>query len=147
MFTTSYTSTRLSLSLHRISLSPAHHFLLANQTPLSVPISFSPDMSDRSPSSHLKVLFDAALQDYETQTGIPLAKHPLAERLQDCHSVESITTVLHEQTQAFNEFHGKGKVIKLLKNSVSLLHKLSAYAKLGEVIGVVHLRALMGKSI
>jgi hypothetical protein len=87
------------------------------------------------------------LQDYERQTGIALAKHPLAERLQECHSVESITAVLHEQTQAFNEFRGKEKVMKLLKNAVSVLYKLSACAKLGEVIGVVHLKALMGCSI
>ena len=94
-------------------------------------------MSDHSAPSNLNVLFEAALQDYETQTGIALAKHPLAERLQECHSIESITTVLHEQTHAFNEFRGKEKVIKLLKNAVSVLHKLTAGAKLGEVIGVV----------
>jgi hypothetical protein len=98
-------------------------------------------MSDHSAlaSSHLNVLFDAALKDYETQTGIPLAEHPLAERLQECQSIDSITAVLHEQTQAFNEFRGKEKVIKLLKNAVSVLYKLSACAKLGEVIGVVRL--------
>jgi hypothetical protein len=95
-------------------------------------------MTDDSASSHLKVLFDAALQDYEAQTGIHLAKHPLAERLQDCHSVETITAVLHEQIQAFNEFWGKDKIIKSLKNAVSVLYKLSACAKLGEVIGVVN---------
>jgi hypothetical protein len=61
--------------------------------------------------------------------------------------VESITAVLHEQTQAFNEFRGKEKVMKLLKNAVSVLYKLSAYAKLGEVIGVVHLNALIGSSL
>ena len=104
-------------------------------------------MSDQSASSHLKVLFEAALQDYETQTGIALAKHPLSVRLQDCHSVESITAVLHEQTQAFNEFLGKEKIAKLLKNAVSVLYKLSAGAKLGEVIGVVHLKALIGSFI
>jgi hypothetical protein len=101
-------------------------------------------MSDQSASSHLNVLCEAALQDYERQTGIALAKHPLAERLQECHSVESITAVLHEQTQAFNEFRGKEKLMKLLKNVVSILYKLSACAKLAEVIGVVHLKALMG---
>ena len=100
-------------------------------------------MSDQSASSHLKVLFEAALQDYEMLTGIALPKHPLAERLQECHSVESITAVLHEQTQAFNEFRGKEKVMKLLKNTVSVLHMLSACAKLGEIIGVVHLRVLL----
>jgi hypothetical protein len=104
-------------------------------------------MSDQSASSHLKVLFEAALQDYEGHTGIALAKHPLAERLQECDSADSITAVLHEQTQAFNEFQGKEKVMKLLKNAVSVLYKLSACAKLGEVIGVVFLKAFMGSSI
>ena len=104
-------------------------------------------MSDQSASSQLTVLFEAALQDYEKQTGITLAKHPLAERLQECDSVESITAVLHEQTQAFHDFRGKEKIIKLLKNAVSILYKLSACAKLGEVIDVVHLKALMGSSI
>ena len=130
--------------------SPPHYFLLANPTPLSIPISPSPDMSDHSASSHLNVLFEAALQDYERQTGIALAKHPLAERLQECHSVESITAVLHEQTQAFNEFRGKEKVMKLLEKVVSILCKLSASAKLGEVVhllGMVHLKALRGSSI
>ena len=103
-------------------------------------------MSDQLPSSHLKVLFEAALHDYETHTGITLAKHPLAERLQDCDSVESITAVLHEQTQAFNEFRGKEKAIKLLSNAVSVLYKLSTCAKLGEVISVVHLKAVMRNS-
>jgi len=98
-------------------------------------------------NDHLKILFEAALQDYETQTGIALAEHPLAERLQECHSVESIAAVLHEQTQAFDEFRGKEKVMKLLKNAVSVLYKLSACAKLGEVIGVVHLKALIGSVI
>jgi hypothetical protein len=106
-------------------------------SPFRPHISSSPNMSDHSAPSNLKVLFEAALQDYETQTGIALAKHPLAERLQECHSIESITTVLHEQTHAFNEFRGKEKVIKLLENSVSVLHKLTTCAKLGEVIGVV----------
>lgn len=94
-------------------------------------------MSDQSPSPHLKVLFEAALRDYETQTGIALPDHPLAKRLEECDSVESITVVLHEQTQAFNEFRGKEKVIKLLKTSLSLLYNISACAKLGEVIGMV----------
>ena len=96
-------------------------------------------MGDQLASSHLMVLFGVALQDYERQTGIALAKHPLAERLQECDSVESITAILYEQTQAFNEFRGKEKVMKLLKKAVSILYELSACAKLGEVIGAVRL--------
>ncbi len=104
-------------------------------------------MSDQSNLSHLQVLFEAALQDYEKQTGIALAKHPLAERLQECDSVGTITANLHEETQAFKEFRGKEKIMKSLQNAVAFLSKLSVCAKLGEVIGMVHLQALMGCSI
>ena len=103
-------------------------------------------MSNQSGSSHLKILFEEALRNYEDQTGIVLSKHPLAERLQECDSVDTITAILHEQTHAFNEFRGKEKVMRLLKNAVSVLYKLSACARLGEVIGMVQLKALMASS-
>ena len=96
-------------------------------------------MSDQSGLSRLQVLFEAALQDYERQTGIPLAKHPLAEQLQNCDSVESVTAVLREQTQVFSEFRGRDRVMGLLKNAVSVLYKLSATADLGQAIGLVRL--------
>jgi hypothetical protein len=66
-----------------------------------------------------------------------LVNHPLAEQLQNCDSVESVTAVLHGQTQAFSEFRGRDKVLKLLKNAVSVLHKLSSTADLGQAIGLV----------
>jgi hypothetical protein len=68
----------------RIPLSP-HHFLSANQQPLPIPHFFPNfDMSDQPGSSNFRVLFEAALEDYKQQTGIELAKHPLAKRLQNC---------------------------------------------------------------
>ena len=85
-------------------------------------------MSGQSEPSHLQVLFETALRDYEKQTGIVLAQHPLAEKLQNCGSVESVTDVLREQTQAFGEFRGKDKILKPLTKTVSVLHKLSATA-------------------
>jgi hypothetical protein len=87
-----------------------------------------------SGSSRLQVLFEAALQDYQTQTGIALAEHPLADQLQSCDSVDSVAAVLCDQTQAFNEFRGKDKVLKPLKTVLSHLHKLSA---VGKAIGLV----------
>jgi hypothetical protein len=94
-------------------------------------------MCDHSGLSHLQVLFEAALQDYEKQTGIALAKHPLANKLQNCDSVESITAVLHEQTQAFSEYWEKDKVLKPLKKAVSVLCKLSGTANFARAIGLV----------
>ena len=101
-------------------------------------------MSDQPGPSRLRVLFETALQDYEKQTGIVLANHPLAEHLQNCDSVESVTAVLREQTRAFSDFRGRDKIVKLLKNVVSVLHKLSATADLGEAIGLVRPQALSG---
>jgi fungal STAND N-terminal Goodbye domain len=93
-------------------------------------------MTDQLGSSDSRVLFETALQDYEKQTGIALAKHPLAEDLQNCDSVESVTAVLHEQTDAFSEFRGKERTSKLLKNVVSVLYKLAG-ADFGQAISLV----------
>ena len=97
-------------------------------------------MSDQSGPSRLQDLFEAAVQDYEKKTGIVLARHPLAEKLQNCHSIESITAVFHEQTEAFSQFRGGDKVLKPLKTIVSVLHKLSAAA---DTIGLVRLWAII----
>ena len=83
-------------------------------------------MSDQPVHSHFQVLFEAAFQGYERQTGIRLAHHSLAERLQSCDSVESVTAVLCAQTVAFGEIQGNDKVLKPLKNVVSVLHKLTS---------------------
>jgi hypothetical protein len=125
----------ISTLCHSLRFLSPHHFFLANQTPLPIPHFFlTPDMSDQSGSSHLRVLFEAALQDYRKQTGIALAEHPLAERLQNCDSVESVTAVLREQTQAFREFRGNDKVLKPLKRAVSVLYKLSALPILVKIL-------------
>jgi hypothetical protein len=94
-------------------------------------------MSAQSGPSHFRVLFEAALENYKQQTGIELAKHPLTERLQDCNSVESVTTVLREQAQDFKEFREKDKVLKPLKKVLTVLHRLSSAANFGQDIGLV----------
>ena len=101
-------------------------------------------MSDQSGSSHLQVLFEAGLRDYERKTGIALARHPLAEQLQNCDSVDSVTAVLREQMKALNESRGKDKVLKPLKEVVSALHNLSSAAKFGQDIGLVRTWAPTG---
>ena len=85
-------------------------------------------MSDQPGSSPLRVLFEAALEDYKQQTGIELAKHPIAECLQDCNSVESITDIIREQAQDFNRFREKDKVLKPLKKVLSVVQILSSPA-------------------
>jgi hypothetical protein len=92
------------------------------------------------------VLFEAALEDYKQQTGIELVQHPLAERLQDGNSVESVTAILREQAQDFKEFREKDKVLKPLKKVLTILHRLSSVANFARDIGLVCPLALTGCS-
>ena len=102
------------------------------------------DMSDQLASSRFEALFKEALHDYERHTGIPLVKHPLAEQFQNCQSVDSVTTLLQEQTRAFSDFRGSNRIMKSLKSLVSALSRVSAVAALGHNIGLVRPRLLIG---
>jgi hypothetical protein len=78
------------------------------------------------------VLVESALQDYERQTGITLANHPLTRQLQTCQSVDSVTALLQEQARALSGFRESNKIMGSLKNVVSVLLKVSATAGLGQ---------------
>jgi hypothetical protein len=97
------------------------------------------DMSDQSGSSHSHVLFKAALEDYKQQTGIELAKHPLAERLQDYYPVESVIVILRGQAQDFKnlKFREKDEVLKPLRRILIVLRKLSSAANSAQDVGMV----------
>ena len=95
-------------------------------------------MADQSQSSHFRVLFESALQDYQIQTGTTL----VAGQLQNCDSVESVTAALQEQARGFTEFRGgDGRIMKSLKTVVSVLDSLSTSTALGEAIGLVRRKA------
>jgi hypothetical protein len=67
-----------------------------------------------------------------------LANHPLAEKLESCDTVESVTAVLREQTETSSEIRGKDKVLNTLKNVLSVLHKISsASVNFGQHLGLV----------
>ena len=103
-------------------------------------------MGDTLQSFRIEALFDSALHDYEEQTGIPLAKHPLAEQLQTCQSVDSITTLLQVQARAFSAFRGSDKMMKSLKSVVFALSRVSSVAAVGHNIGMVRPLLLFGYS-
>ena len=103
-------------------------------------ISSTCDMGD-SPSSHFQKLFESALQDYERQTGTKLTEHPLADQLERCKSVESVTAVIvqGQARRAFGGFRRRsdGKVTKSLQRAVSVLYPLSTGAVLDTAIRTV----------
>jgi fungal STAND N-terminal Goodbye domain len=99
-------------------------------------------MAHRSQSSRFLVLFESALQDYQNQTGTTLPNHPLADKLQYCDSVESVTAVLQDQARAFTEFRGgDARIMKSLNTVVSVLDSLSTSTAFGEAIGLVRQKA------
>lgn len=82
-------------------------------------------MTGQSGSPRFPEIFQAALQDYEKTTNISLAAHPLAERLQDCHSVDSIATFLQDQAREFGDSRGSDRIMGSIRNTVSILYTLS----------------------
>ena len=100
-------------------------------------------MSRQFQSSRFRALFEAALQDYEKTTNITLAKHPLAEKLQNCHTVEPIITLLQGQAREFGDFPASDRIMKSIKNTVSVLSMLVVTAVFGDAIDIVRHEALV----
>jgi hypothetical protein len=74
-------------------------------------------MSDQSSSSYFRALFEAALQDYEKQIGIALAKRPLP-------SISRTAAPSTPLPLFFTNKHGPAVNLNLLKNIVSVLRVL-----------------------
>ena len=81
---------------------------------------------------------DAALANYTKQTGKDLRNHPLALKINQCDSAESILAIFHEQAQEFDEFRkGNSKLIKWLQPLVTGLYTLSNSSALREGVNLV----------
>jgi len=96
-------------------------------------------MAHQPESARFQALFEPALQAYEKKTGVSLAQHPLAVKLQSCDTVEAITGLLQDQAQAFRHFEGSDKVMKAVKMIVSILSKIASI----NAFGLVRQKGLM----
>ena len=101
----------------------------------------------QSRSSRFRGLFDAALQNYEEMTNITLTKHPLAEKLHNCHSSKSIKLFFRDRALEFGDFPGSDKIVKSITNIASILCSLSATATLGDATDPVRSRRSWDHSI
>ena len=100
-------------------------------------------MADQLVSSRFRTRFELALEYYKTKTRISLVEHPLAQKLENCHSVESITTLLQDQARTFGQFRGRDRIMKSIRSAASFLYKLSTTAVLVDGIGLVRHKTLM----
>ena len=102
-------------------------------------------MTDQPASARFQALLDRALQEYEKKAGATLAgiENSLAIRLQRCHSVDDITTLLQDKTQAFDDFQQRDRVYKAIKATVSILTPISALASAADGASLVCHRVLI----
>ena len=117
--------------------------LISHKT-TSPPITHVHDMSHLSSSSSFQSLFNAALQQYGDQTGTKLDDHPIARQVDDCDSLDSITSVLQEHAQGFTKSRGHdGRIMKCLKRTIHVLYTLSTSSVLGEGTALVRQTSLI----
>ena len=99
-------------------------------------------MSNHSESSRFQSLFESAFQDYEIQTGIAIATHPLTEQLGNCHSAESIITALQDLARTLGDLQGSDGIMKSIESIVSLLFMLSSLVARGDATALVRRKVL-----
>ena len=95
---------------------------------------------DQNPPSNFKSILDAgmnrALSEYEKKTGKPLLGHPLATKLQRCHSVDEIKAIFQGQAEAFQKVRDGDQ--RLMEWINSVVDVLSAFSDtIGAAAGIV----------
>jgi len=87
-------------------------------------------------SSSFQPILDATLVNYRKQTKVDLTKHPSAEKLQNCSSLDDVLQLLLEKETAFNVYRDKHhKLIDSLRPIVRIVHAFSTIC--GEAAGLV----------
>jgi len=101
-------------------------------------------MTDRPASARFQALLESALQGYEKKAGITLAdwEDSFAIRLQRCHTIDDITTLLQDQTQALDDFRQRDRIFKSIRATVSILTPISALASAADGAGLVRQKVL-----
>jgi hypothetical protein len=99
-------------------------------------------MTDHPGSDRFQTLLESAVQAYEEKAGVTLAdtEDSLAMRLQRCHSVDDIATLLQGQAQAIDDFQQRDRIFKSIKTTVSILSPISSIVS---AAGTVRWKVLM----
>ena len=104
--------------------------------------------TDHPGSARFQRLLESAVQVYENKEnkeGVTLAnlEDSLAMRLQGCHSVDDITTLLQGQAQAVDNFQQRDRIFKTIKTTVSILSPISSVSSVADSVGLVRRKVLM----
>jgi hypothetical protein len=80
------------------------------------------------PSVQFPEIFEAALEEYTTNTKKDIKTDPLFAKLQDCNSSDAVLKVLEDQVAAFEQYRKGDRKVQLmrrLKPTVDVLLRLS----------------------
>ena len=125
----------MSSPLH--SASSSHVKQILDQTGHHVPSTECKNI----PSTSFQPIFDPALDEYVKQIGIDPIKHPIAGRLQTCHSPDDVLKLIEEKTNEFKDYRdANGTLINSLIPVVNVIHALSG--DFGEAASLVSRIAL-----
>jgi len=91
-------------------------------------------MAHQPGSVRFQALLEAALQDYEKKAGVTLVdrEDSLAIRLQCCHTIDDITALLQDKTQAFDDLRQRDRIFRSIKAIVSILTPISTVASVAD---------------
>ena len=108
--------------------------VLAYRTVKSTMSSSTPGRSS-APYFDFKSILDAALRDYKNTTGKSLLDDPLADKVQQCDSVDTLKAIFQDQAKALQSKDGDKRSMKWIDPTVDVLSKISD--TLGGVAGIV----------
>src|SRR5712671_7753736 len=78
------------------------------------------------PPQELRLLFEAALNEFEKRAGTKLVQHQVFNKLVACQSIEPILDILQEQTKPLRTYPGDDTTLmKCIKRTVHVLYSLS----------------------
>jgi len=102
-------------------------------------------MTDQPGSARFQALLESAVQAYEKKEGVTLAdsEDSLAMRLQHCHSVDDMATLLQDQAEAIDDFQQRDRIFRSIKATVSILSPISSVASVADNASLVCRKVLM----
>jgi len=114
-------------------------YLPSSSNPFSVFTLMSHTQSAAASSSNFRLIISNALDAYRNRTKNDLPTHPLAARLQACHTPAAILTILREQIHGLDQSQSSAeRWSKWLDPTVNVLFSFSA--AIGACVGLVCLR-------
>jgi len=117
---------------------PQRYCRLLNKGQSPTSSSMSKNPATTASSSNFTIIFEKALNAYQTKTKQDLITHPLASQLQACDSPAAILTILQDQVHRFEQSRsGDERLRRWLNPTINVLYAFSA--TLGEGIGLVHI--------